>query len=116
MPKLIREVRIFLGFANYYRRFIKGFSRIANPLYKVTQRPQGLAKGGHAQRKEESRAVDLDAEAVEAFEILKQKFAKGPVLAYFDPAIRCRMETDASGFAILGILSQPRPGLGGKEQ
>ena len=36
IPKSIREVRIFLGFANYYRRFIKGFSCIANPLHKVT--------------------------------------------------------------------------------
>jgi hypothetical protein len=116
VPKSIRDIRIFLGFANYYRRFIEGFSRIASPLHKVTQRPNNSAKGGYVQRKEESRAIDLDAEAVKSFKILKQKFAEGPVLAHFDPATPCRVETDASGFAISGILSQPRPGLGGKEQ
>jgi len=46
VPKSIREVRIFIGFANYYRRFIKGFSHIAAPLNKVTERGRGAAKGG----------------------------------------------------------------------
>jgi len=46
MPKSIQEVRIFIRFANYYRRFIKGFSYITAPLNKVTERSCGAAKGG----------------------------------------------------------------------
>ena len=46
IPKSVQEVRIFIGFTNYYYRFIKGFSRIAAPLNKLTKRSYGAAKGG----------------------------------------------------------------------
>jgi len=46
MPKSVQKVKIFIRFANYYRRFIKGFSYIAAPLNKVTKRSRGVAKGG----------------------------------------------------------------------
>jgi hypothetical protein len=46
MPKSIQEVRIFIRFANYYRRFIEGFSRIAAPLNKLTERGHGATKEG----------------------------------------------------------------------
>ncbi len=34
-PKSIRDIQVFLGFANFYRRFIKGFSKIAKPLTSI---------------------------------------------------------------------------------
>jgi len=114
-PASVRDVRIFLGFANYYRRFVEGFSRIAAPLHQITQRPPEASKGGHRQRQEESRPIELDPDAVKAFEILKERFATGPVLVHFDPSLPCRVETDASGFAISGILNQSRPGPNGKD-
>ena len=46
MPKSIREVRIFIGFANYYYCFIKGFSYITAPLNKLTKYSYSVAKGG----------------------------------------------------------------------
>lgn len=116
IPKTVREVRIFLGFANYYRRFIEGFSRIASPLHHLTIRPAGAVCGGYKQRKEESVLLEIGEEARAAFQLLKDKFSSGPLLVHFDPRLPCRIETDASGFAISGILSQPRPGKNGKVQ
>jgi hypothetical protein len=115
-PKSVREVRIFLGFANYYRRFIEGFSRVAHALHQITQRPGGAAKGGHQQRKEESRELTLDNEARRAFETLREKFVNGPILVHFDPTLPCQVETDASGFAISGIISQPHADKHGKDR
>ena len=45
-PKSVRDIQVFLGFANFYRRFIKGFSKIAAPLMsmlKTTMSSQVLA-------------------------------------------------------------------------
>ncbi len=43
----------------------------------------------------------------EAFQRLQSEFTKAPVLAHFDYERPIRLETDASGFAIAGIISQP---------
>jgi transposase InsO family protein len=114
-PKSVRDVRIFLGFANYYRRFINGFSRIASPLHRLTQRGPNAAKGGHQQRKEEGAEIEIGEEARAAFEDIKEKFTKGPLLAHFDPDRPNRVETDASGRAISGILSQLHQDEKGRE-
>ena len=45
-------------------------------------------------------------EANNAFRKLKTAFITAPILRHFDPALEIRVETDASGFAIVGILSQ----------
>jgi hypothetical protein len=63
----VRDIRVFIGFINYYRRFIAGFSKLALPLTKLTQKGPGAARGSHAQRKEESHAIDLGAEGDKAF-------------------------------------------------
>ena len=66
-PRTVREIRVFIGFMNYYRRFIAGFSRLALPLTKLTQKGPEAAKGGRAQRREESLILNLNKEAKEAF-------------------------------------------------
>jgi hypothetical protein len=53
-PKSVRDIRVFIGFMNYYRRFIAGFSKLALLLTKLTQKAPNAARGGHAQRREES--------------------------------------------------------------
>ena len=97
-PASHRDVQVFLGFANFYRRFIHGFSKIARGL-------SDLLKGGKAGRfKGPFRLTD---EARESFECLKRAFISAPVLQHYDPQQPIQVETDASGFAIAGILRQP---------
>ncbi|GJT15472.1 putative reverse transcriptase domain-containing protein [Tanacetum coccineum] len=65
-PTTPTEVCQFLGLAGYYRRFIKGFSKIANPLTKLTQKNKNYIWG----KEQES-----------AFQLLKQKLCEAPILA-----------------------------------
>lgn len=90
-PRTVKEIQSFLGFANFYRRFIEGYSRISAPLTELT-------------RKE--RQFDWTPRAQEAFEELKERFTRAPVLAVFNPELEITVETDASDFAIGACLSQ----------
>ncbi|GJX25971.1 putative reverse transcriptase domain-containing protein [Tanacetum coccineum] len=65
-PKTPTKIRQFLGLAGYYRRFIKGFSKIAKPMTKLTQKSVKFNWG----KKEET-----------AFQTLKQKLCSAPILA-----------------------------------
>ena len=49
--------------------------------------------------------------ACKAFEWLKTAFSTAPVLCHFNPEARTQLQTDASGFALSGIISQPEPGI-----
>ena len=93
-PRSLKDVQAFLGFANFYRRFIYKFSRLANPLTALT-------KAGCPFRWTEA--------CQEAFEALKQAFTRDPVLAFFVPGLETVVETDASDAVIAGILSQRHP-------
>jgi hypothetical protein len=116
MPRTVREIRVFIGFMNYYRRFIAGFSRIALPLTKLTQKGPNAARGGHAQRKEESQTIPLGADGNQAFKQLKNAFLQVPILAHFERDRETHVEVDASGGAISGILSQLVPTKDGMAQ
>lgn len=104
-PRNVREVLQFTGFANFYRRFIEGYSRIAAPLTNLTKGHEWARKGSKADEAANARFVWTD-EAQTAFETLKKRFTTGPFLKHFDPELPLRVETDASNFAISGILSQ----------
>ncbi|GJX96941.1 putative reverse transcriptase domain-containing protein [Tanacetum coccineum] len=65
-PATPTEVRQFLGLAGYYRRFIEGFSKIAKPLTKLTQKNKSYIWG---------------EEQESAFQLLKQKLCEAPILA-----------------------------------
>lgn len=91
-PQGKKDVQSFIGFANFYRRFIKGFSEIAAPLTSLT--------GGNS-------VWQWTPECEEAFENLKQLFCTAPILALYDPDLECIVETDASDHVTGGILSQP---------
>jgi hypothetical protein len=108
-PRTVRDIRVFIGFMNYYRRFIAGFSKLALPLTKLTQKGPGAARGGHAQRKEESQAIQLGEEGERAFQRLKDAFLQVPILSHFERGRETHVEVDASGGAISGILSQLVP-------
>jgi Reverse transcriptase (RNA-dependent DNA polymerase)/RNase H-like domain found in reverse transcriptase len=103
-PKSFRDIQIFLGFANFYRRFIAKFSRIASPL-------SDLLKGSKDSKK--SGPFRLTEPVKESFRVLKEVFTKAPVLLHFDPSKPICLVTDASGFTICGILHQPSDGPSG---
>jgi transposase InsO family protein len=97
-PKTYREIQVFLGFCNFYRRFICGYSGTAAPL-------TALLKGSKNGKKPGS--VQLGLYEKLAFRRLIAAFQTAPLLRHFDPQLPVRIETDASKFAMAGILSQP---------
>jgi hypothetical protein len=115
-PTCVRDIRIFIGFMNYYRRFIANFSRIALPLTVLTKKAPNSARQGPAMRREESVGMDIGPEAETAFQTLKDAFLKVPILVHFEPGRRTRLETDASGGAIGAICSQFVPDADKKGQ
>ena len=91
-PKNVKEIQSFLGLANYYRRFIKNFAKIAAPLTDLTKKGIKFL---------------LSFKARQAFSKLKKALTSAPVLVMFDPNKQVTIETDASDYAIGGVLSQP---------
>ncbi|GAA5878751.1 hypothetical protein JCM1840_006046 [Sporobolomyces johnsonii] len=91
LPSNLREVQSFLGFANFYRRFIKDYSKIAHPLTRLTKK---------------DTAFDLDSAAIAAFTTLKGMFNGEQILCHFRPGMPIELETDASDFALGSVLSQ----------
>ena len=73
LPQTYTEVHAFLGLVGHYRRFIKGFTCIVQPLNKHLT-------GEGASRKSEQ--VSLSEDALKAFEVLKQACMTAPVLAF----------------------------------
>ena len=90
VPRNVKEVQKFLGLANYYRRFIKDFTRIAAPLHVLV-------------RKEQKQKWEKEQE--KAFERLKTVFTTEPILAIPDIDREMRVEADASDYAMGGVLS-----------
>jgi len=93
-PMKIKDVESFLRFANFYRRFIHNFSHTARPLNEL--------KG--------KKEWKWEKEHQEAFEELKEKIMSQPVLSLPKRERKFRVETDASGHAIGGVLSQEQDG------
>jgi hypothetical protein len=110
----VRDIRVFIGFINYYRRFINGFSKLALPLTILTQKQPGSAKRGHEMRKEESQRLEIRAEGQQAFQKLKDAFLGVPILCHFETDRKTKVEVDALGGAISGILSQIVPDEAGR--
>lgn len=92
-PRSVHDIQMFLGFAGFYRRFIKKYSSITAPLTE-------LVKG------KQPDTFDLEPTALEAFEKLKVMFSTAPILKHFDPQLPTRVETDASKWAVGAVLSQ----------
>jgi len=91
-PSSLTEVQSFLGFANFYRRFIQDYSRVAHPLMELMK---GNAKDWR-----------WTPEAELAFKELQNRFTTAPILAHFHPQKPVIVETDVSDFALGAILSQ----------
>lgn len=89
-PRKVRDVQSFLGFANFYRRFIHNYSEIVLPLTRLTRK---------------SVPWEFTDKCRSAFNTLKQAFTTAPVLHHWEPDRQLTVETDASDYAIAGILS-----------
>ncbi|KAG5735334.1 hypothetical protein E4T56_gene11036 [Termitomyces sp. T112] len=94
-PRNVKEVQSFLGFANFYRRFINNYSGITKPLNRLTRK---------------DTPWDWDSKCQSVFLLLKKAFTSAPVLRHFDPSLPIVLECDASDYAIAGILSQSNSG------
>ena len=90
-PDNVHEVRSFLGFCSYYRRFIPQFAEVAKPLHCLTEKTHPFVWSDQCQ---------------EAFERLKKKMVEAPVLAHPDFSKPFIIDTDASDAAIGAVLSQ----------
>ena len=90
-PKTVREVRSFLGFANFYRSFIPHFATLSAPLTRLTR------KGA---------MFSWDKDCHEAFNELKDLFINAPILTHFEEDRETVLEADASGWATGAVLSQ----------
>ena len=96
-PDTYTKVKSFMGLVSHYRRFIKGFAKIAAPLYDLTS-------GNNKEKKSEH--VDLSPEALEAFDYLKAACLQALILAFPDFDKPFLLETDASGRGLGAVLSQ----------
>ena len=90
-PDSAKGVQSFLGFANCYRRFIEGYSKLTRPLTDLTKK---------------SEKFFWSDECGRAFEGLNQSFTSAPSLRSYDPELPCIIECDASDFAIGAVLPQ----------
>src|SRR5467141_2257441 len=93
-PTSLKAVQAFLGFSNFYRRFIVGFSDIVIPLIRLTCKDTPFSWG---------------PDHTKAFGALKHAFTTAPILAHFNPDNPIVVETDASDYAIAAIISQISP-------
>ena len=84
-PKSIRDIQVFLGFANFYWRFIQGFSKIAAPLPSILKTTTSSPADGERTPKSPGNSNSLTPEAKLAFSRLRQGFIKTSILHHFDP-------------------------------
>ena len=96
-PDTYTKVNSFVGLFGHYRCFIKGFAKLAAPLYDLTS-------GNNKDKKSEH--VDLSPEALEAFDCLKAACLKTPILAFLDFDKPFLLEMDASVKGLGAVLSQ----------
>ncbi|XP_022975335.1 uncharacterized protein LOC111474513 [Cucurbita maxima] len=91
IPTSVSDVQSFLGLANYYRRFVEGFSRRAAPLTELLKKDHPWSWSNKCQM---------------TFEDLKATMTRDPVLRLVDVTKPFEIETDASDFALGGVLIQ----------
>ncbi|XP_063802618.1 uncharacterized protein LOC134979940 [Pseudophryne corroboree] len=94
-PTNLKAIQRFLGFANYYRRFIHAFSDLVAPIVALTRK--GADPSNWSPQNESS------------FQALKQAFVSAPVLRHPNPDLPFIIEVDASEVGVGAILSQEDP-------
>ena len=88
VPHCIRDVRAFYGVASYYRKFVRGFASIAEPLTRLTKKGTKFC---------------WTADAQLAFEALKKALLEASILAFPQPGLPVYVDTDALMLLLVGI-------------
>jgi len=99
-PKTVKQLKSYLGFCSYYRKYVPSFSDIARPLNKLCE-------------KSTKQLVDWSQECQESFEKLKHLLTSTPILSYPTVGEPYILDTDASSCAAGSVLSQV---IDGKER
>ncbi|MBW0581431.1 hypothetical protein O181_121146 [Austropuccinia psidii MF-1] len=90
-PRNLKALQSFLSFANFYRRFIKNYSKKISSLTSFLK---------------QYSCFPLNEEAVSQFHQLKEAFTTAPILSHFNPSLPTIVETNASNYALGAVLSQ----------
>ena len=98
-PETVHALQSFLGFINYYKKFIDNYSELASPLYE-------LLKGIPVKKKNSAPLGIWTDDQVAAFNKLKEKISYEVTLTYPDFQKPFVLNTDASQIAIGGVLQQ----------
>ncbi|MCG8044577.1 MAG: RNase H-like domain-containing protein [Candidatus Thiodiazotropha endolucinida] len=111
-PSNVKELRSFLGFTGYYRRFIRDYAKIVKPLNDLlvghcTHKVPGQKK----KKKKESVPWQWGDAQELAFNSLKEKLSSPPILAYADFSKPFILHTDASTEGLGAVLYQEQDGL-----
>ena len=104
-PKTVYDVRSFLGFVGYYRRFIKNFSRITKPIREVITGLENQSK-----RTAKKTYIEWTDAADAAFEHLKTMCVSTPILAYPDYLLPFTLHTDSSTDGLGAVWYQKQDG------
>ena len=91
VPNTVKGIQSFLGFCNFYRRFIRNYGRIARPLVKLTRK---------------NVPFKFDEACQKAFRELKNRLLSAPVLIHYRPNRATKLETDSSDGVVGAVLSQ----------
>ncbi|GJX64984.1 reverse transcriptase domain-containing protein, partial [Tanacetum coccineum] len=92
-PTTVKGVRSFLGHADFYRRFIQDFSKIARPMTYLLEKETPFV---------------FSKDCIDAFETLKKKLTEAPILVVPDWNLPFKLMCDASDFVIGAVLGQQK--------
>lgn len=90
-PRSVRNIQSIIGFANFYRRFIKDFSKVIQPMMELTRKNTPFL---------------WSSDCNSAFQQLKEAFVTAPILIKFDPDKQIVVEKDASDYVTGEVMSQ----------
>ena len=107
-PSSLKELRSFIGFASYYRRFVPHFAKIAGPLTDLVT--ECVREVKEQKRLKPPFHERWKGEHQKAFDDLRQHLISAPILGYADYSLPFLLETDASHQGLGAVLSQEQDG------